>query len=446
MRHVDRVVRPVVLAAIVSVTTLAGDAQQQPATVPMATLGVAGRSNAHATVAADGEFVAVAWSAAQDKATDVFIATSQDGGRTFGSPVRVNRVAGDSSLGAERPPHVAIGRRAGRRLVAVLWTARATGTAGGTAIRLAESTDDARTFGSTRIVHDEGLTGLRSWESVAIGADGTVYASWLDGRNAAAAKGASPSGGAPHGGDHSAHDGAAHTATAPRQDLFHAVVKPDGGIDERLLAADVCFCCKTATVVNAAGTVSVAWRHIFPGSERDIAVAQSKGAGAFTVPVRVSTDRWQIQACPDDGSAMAADAAGRLHVAWPTLVAGTEGQKAIFYATSSDGRTFTPRLRVDRAAGLASHPQLAVTPGGAPLLVWDEAVSGRRQVWLRMGTAKTTGRLDEPMALGTGGSGTYPAVTTTGQAAVVVWTQRAGESSTIGVSRVPLTSVTRNSN
>jgi hypothetical protein len=402
----------------------------------MSSLSVPGRSNAHATVAADGNFVVVAWSAAHEKTTDVFAAASKDGGQSFGAPVRVNREVGDVSLGAERPPHVAVGRRAGRRIVGVLWTARGKAAAGGTALRLAESADDAQTFASTRTLHDESLSGLRSWESLAFGSDGSAHAAWLDGRNAA------PRG----GGDHSAHGSATHTATAPRQDLFYAVVKPDGQVEERLLAAEVCFCCKTATAVDGRGTVSVAWRHIFPESERDIAVAQSKIGGAFTTPVRVSPDRWKIQACPDDGSAMAVDAGGRLHIVWPTLLGGTDGQKAIFYANSDDGRTFAPRQRVDRAAGMASHPQLTVSAAGVPVMTWDEAVEGRRQVWLRVAADKSANSWGDPIALGAAtGSGTYPAVAVSGQAIVAVWTHRTGESSVIGVSRVPLAATGRSS-
>lgn len=412
---------------------VAARAQSAAPAIPMSSLSVPGRSNAHATVAADGDFVVVGWSAAQDKVTDVFVATSRDGGRTFAAPVRVNREAGDVSLGAERPPHVAIGRRAGHRVVAVLWTARGTAAAGGTALRLAESADDGMTFASMRTIHDERLSGLRSWESLAFGPDGSVHAAWLDGRNAA-----------PRGGDHAAHDSAAHTKTAPRQDLFYAVVTPDGRIEERLLAADVCFCCKTATVVDGQGTVSVAWRHIFPESERDIALARSKTGGVFTMPVRVSPDRWKIQACPDDGSALAVDGSARLHVVWPTLLGGTDGQKAIFYASSVDGRTFTPRQRVDRVAGLASHPQLTVGAAGVPATVWDEAIDGRRQVWLRVATNRSATSWGDPIALGTAiGSDTYPAVAMSGQAIVVVWTHRAGDSSAIGVSRVPLAAAQR---
>lgn len=416
-----------------ALSPVVGRGQSPTAASPMTSLSVPGRTNAHATVAADGDFVFVAWSAAQDKITDVYVATSRDAGRTFGAPVRVNREAGDVSLGAERPPHVAVGRRLGHRIVGVLWTARGKAAAGGTALRLAESTDDAQTFASTRTLHDEALSGLRSWESLAFGPDGAAHAAWLDGRNAAR-----------HDASHAAHDSAAHTKAAPRQDLFYAMVTTDGRVEERLLAADVCFCCKTATVVDGRGTVSVAWRHIFPESERDIALAQSRAGGVFTQPLRVSPDRWKIHGCPDDGSALAVDGGARLHIVWPTLIGGTDGRKAIFYASSTDGRTFTPRQRVDRAAGLASHPQITVGASGVPAMAWDEAIDGRRQVWLRVAADKSATSWGDPLALGAApGSGTYPAVAMSGQTIVAVWTHRTGEASVIGSSRVLLAAAQR---
>lgn len=57
-------------------------AQSPASRIPMSSLGVPGRSNAHATVAADGNFVVVAWSAAHEKTTDVFVAASKDGGQS----------------------------------------------------------------------------------------------------------------------------------------------------------------------------------------------------------------------------------------------------------------------------------------------------------------------------------------------------------------------------
>src|SRR5262245_43163238 len=77
------------------------------------TLAVAGRGNATPSIAAEASFVAVAWGAStSDGVTDVFAAVSRNSGRTFGTPVRVNDVAGDSRLNGEQPPQVGLVKRA----------------------------------------------------------------------------------------------------------------------------------------------------------------------------------------------------------------------------------------------------------------------------------------------------------------------------------------------
>ena len=190
-------------------------------------------------------------------------------------------------------------------------------------------------------------------------------------------------------------DPRAAAAAAPRpsmrQDLYHAVIAADGSVAETRLATDVCFCCKTATLVppaplagaTLAGDVLVAWRHIYPNSERDIALAvRTAKTGLFAPPVRVSADRWQLQACPDDGPALAASGTGRLHAVWPSIAdpAAATPEKAIYHARSTDGRTFTPRRRLDAPGSGAAHPQVAAGADGDALALWDASGEGGRRV------------------------------------------------------------------
>ena len=66
---------------------------------------------------------------------------------------------------------------------------------------------------------------------------------------------------------------------APRQDVYPPSSQADGSTAEAHVAHDVCFCCKTAVGIGPSGRVYVAWRHIFPESIRDIALAISEDAG-----------------------------------------------------------------------------------------------------------------------------------------------------------------------
>src|SRR4051812_6522984 len=74
-----------------------------------AVLGVNGRANANASVAAHQSFVAVAWSATDEGgATDIYASVSRDAGRTFDRAIRVNDVPGDARVSGEQPPRVSL--------------------------------------------------------------------------------------------------------------------------------------------------------------------------------------------------------------------------------------------------------------------------------------------------------------------------------------------------
>jgi hypothetical protein len=219
--------------------------------------------------------------------------------------------------------------------------------------------------------------------------------------------------------------------------LYYARLAPDDTVVETPLATDVCFCCKTA-VQPVGPDIVVAWRHIFPGSLRDFGFARfSAGAPppANVTPTRVSQDDWKLDACPDDGPAVATDATGTLHVAWPSVVEGAGGERAVFYATSVDGRRFTARRRLnDPAAGVASHPQIAVSSTGDVTVVWDQALEGARRTFI---AERRADRWSPPAPLSNGHPASYPAVALTPDGAVVVWTSHTAPYSEIGVSRRP---------
>jgi hypothetical protein len=369
-------------------------------------LALPDRSNAHLSLAADGDHVAAAWAASNSTGTDIYAAFSRDGGAHFSAPVRVNDVPGDAIAGGEQPPRIVIKDQR----VNVVWVSKHDGAA---AIRAAASNDGGATFSRATTITPSGLTGARGWESAALSDDGALHAVWLDGRNAAPAP--------PHE-HHAPHaPGAPSAPYAPmRQDIYHAIWRGTDPPVETQVAANVCFCCKTAIVTHGRD-VYVAWRHLFGGSIRDIAVARSADGGAtFSAPVRVSADNWKIDACPDDGPAMAVDASGVLHIVWPTMVHDTAGDRiAIFEAESADaGATFTPRRRVDTATASAAHPRIAIGPAG-PAVVWDELAEGERRAWMRAGDGQA-------VALSTG-AGNYPAVAATGRSFVAGWTEQDGE-------------------
>ena len=206
----------------------------------------------------------------------------------------------------------------------------------------------------------------------------------------------------------------------------------------RAISSGVCYCCKTALAHGAAGTVYLAWRHVYPGDIRDIAFVTSHDGGrTFSAPVRVHEDGWAIKGCPDDGPAMVADRRGRVHIVWPTMIAGTEtATKTIFYSASDDGRSFLEPVPLP-ARGHAHHAQVTVTADGRLVVLWDEANGDSRSVVMAVGRVDAEGRTEFVRVLDLDSAGIYPTVINQGDGVLAGWVSKVeGEKSVIRVQRI----------
>lgn len=397
-----------------------------------ATLAVPGRTNATPWIASDGRFVAVTWGATADGKSDVYVATSDDEGVTFGPPVRVNVVAGDARVSGEIPPRVALHRPAGaaRPEVVVAWNAKDQGTE----VKIARSRDGGRTFAAPVSLQASGAAGDRGWHALTLDAQGMAHVVWLDHRGLAEAKaaagGAVPSTAMDH---HAEHDG---VALAQKSRLVYATVGATAA-PEQMLASGVCYCCKTALVPTSRGVVA-AWRHVYAGNMRDIAFAWLGRPGAAATPARVNEDGWAINGCPDDGPAMAVGAQDRVHIVWPTVIPGPEPMGALFYASMGDGVRFGDRRRVPTlGAPKPSHPQIALDGRGRLFIAWDEIRGGVRTAAIVDASAASDGtvRFGTPATIAPGGPTQYPVMAPLARGVVVAWTSGPPPASVIQVRR-----------
>ncbi len=349
----------------------------------MTVFDVAGRGDATPSIAAAGTFVAVAWGSTADGKADVMVATSRDGGATFGSPVRVNHILGEGRLGGELPPRVALHQGpAGVPVVTVLWTARGDVTE----IKVSRSRDGGVTFEAPLALQTAGATGDRGWPALTVDGRGVAHAIWLDHRGLAARRAQSgapaATGGKPH--VHARAPGVDGAVMAQGSALYFASADQPVA-RERAITTGVCYCCKTALAAGADGTLFAAWRHVYPGDLRDMAMSISRDGGrSFSTPARVSEDGWAINGCPDDGPAVAVDSNGTAHIVWPTVIPGDEPEGALFYATTRDGMRFSPRVRVPTLGSpKPMHPQLIVRDDGTLVVGWDELLDGARVAAVR---------------------------------------------------------------
>jgi hypothetical protein len=396
-------------------------------------IAVPGRSNQTHSAAALGDFVVVAFGAQLPQGKpDVFVVVSRDGGKQFSAPVQVNGAGdGEPRLGGELPPRVGLVERPGANPeIVVAYGAKAQATG----IRVARSVDGGRSFAPSRAVQEPGVPGDRGWHAMTVDRRGTAHVMWLDHRGLSAPAGATPA--HTHGqaesraAERDAIDG---VAMAQRSGLYYAREGADAARERELLRG-VCYCCKVAMASTPQGGILAAWRHVYPGNIRDIAfIASRDGGQRFDAPTRVSVDDWQLAGCPDDGPSLAVDGEGTAHIVWPTVVNGPEPEGAIFYASSADGRTFTPRVRVPTLGSpRPMHPQVLTRRAGLVTVAWDEVIGGVRQAAIRnirfdeagQPIFGTTTRLGEPST-----PGSYPFLVSTSNGALAIYVfGKAGES------------------
>jgi hypothetical protein len=390
-------------------------------------LAIEGRSNANPSIAANGDFVAVSWSASTSNATDVYTATSRDGGRSFGAPVRVNDIPGDARINSELPPRVVfVPGSTGDPDIVVVWSTKRGDT---TSLQWARSDDGGATFSRAAFVPGTNARGARGWQSVAVDSTGRELERWLAHRDVP-----------PMTAEHHHGSGAATsskaaddaTARAALSKLYFAALTDRA---PTVITNSVCYCCKTSLVTKGAN-VYAAWRHVYPGSARNIAFTMSRDGGrTFAPPVKVSDDHWKIDGCPENGPALAVDDAHRAYVVWVTPPDGnSDTPLGIFYASADSAMRFHPRVAMPNR-GPAAHAQIVVAPDGRLVAAWDEIVDGRRQVGLArlMPRDDGTAAIDR-MESGAEGETGWPVLAATPARVLVGWVSRNGPKSEIVVS------------
>ena len=386
-------------------------------------LAVESHANATPWIAARGEFVAVAWGATPATGgADVYVAVSRDSARTFDRPVRVNARAGTARLGGELPPRVALSPAESNSAgpsITVVWGAKEATTE----IRSARSSDGGRRFSGEHALSTTGVAGDRGWHALTIDQRGTPHVLWLDHRGLAARP-------------KTAHD---HHGDGADMAQFSGLYY-SAGAAERELAKGVCYCCKVAFAAGATGSLYAAWRHVYKGNIRDIAFLTSRDGGrTFSSPTRVSEDNWQLAGCPDDGPAIGVGDDGVVHLVWPTVIGGESPQGALFYASTRDGRTFTPRHRIPTLGSpKPSHPQIVVGPKGGLVVAWDEVVDGKRRAAARILRLAPDGKasMGEIVPIGAGDANAYPVMAMTDRGLVTAWTHGTGAASRISVAQL----------
>ena len=215
-------------------------------------------------------------------------------------------------------------------------------------VNVSTSTDGGKSWRKSIVPHRDNTQTEHGFVSLIPLSDGRLGAVWLDGRNMKDMK------------ENDDHGPAPESMT-----LRYAALDASGNLsDEAELDERVCECCQTAAAVTSEGPVAV-YRDRSPTEVRDIYIVRHVN-GSWTRPQVVIADNWQINGCPVNGPAIAADGA-RVAVAWYSSVADTPRVKIAF--SGDAGATFSEPVQVDDGESVGRVDTLLL-PDGSALVCW----------------------------------------------------------------------------
>ncbi|WP_292932967.1 sialidase family protein [Noviherbaspirillum sp.] len=337
------------------------------------------------TVALDaaGRFWAVSKESAGD-AQFVVLQSSDDGGRTWSSPVRIQKEPEAIAADGENRPKVTIGKQGE---IFITYTKPLAKPYTGE-IRFVRSLDGGKTFLPPITVHANRDEITHRFDSLVVDRSGRIYVAWIDKRDGIAA--------------------AARKETYRGAALYYAVSE-DGGASFKgdiKIADHSCECCRIALALNQEGRPVAMWRHVFAPNVRDHAMAELTHEGKAMPLSRASFDNWRIDACPHHGPSLAFGDDGTRHQVWFSM---KDDDGGIFYAHATPaGKLSTP---IKLGAPNAEHAEVAVD-GKRVVLAWKQfdgkstAIFGKLSndggtTWRDQELARTEGASDHPHLLNT---------------------------------------------
>ena len=240
----------------------------------------------------------------------VYFAASRDQGQSFSSPVKVGGCRA-LSLGNHRGPRLAI--TPGAIVTSAVVDQNLTAW---------RSTDGGKSWSAGIAVNDVPTAAREGLHAMAAGANGVVFAAWLDLR----------SGHTELYGAQSKDGG----ATWSKNVLVYR--SPDGHI---------CECCHPSVAIDAKGNVYVMWRNWLHGA-RDMYLARSNDGGhSFQAGEKVGEGTWPLNACPMDGGGLALDSEG-------SVVSVFRRGETVYLARPKSAET---ELARGRDASIAAGPE-----------------------------------------------------------------------------------------
>ncbi|MEZ5500160.1 MAG: sialidase family protein [Steroidobacteraceae bacterium] len=301
--------------------------------------------------------------------TNLYFARSTDGGGSFSAPTRVNANEGDVWGFSVSKPRVVVGNNG---TIHVFYPANDVNPVNGKPEAVAlytRSIDKGKSFAApqrlntmartdaSHLVHG-GLTHAHVFGTLAVGADESVYALWIDTRDMS-------------------QEGDSGKA-------FMAISRDDGKTwdkDFELFPADVCPCCQITAYVADDGALYVGSRQV-DGKFRDSTVAISRDGGrSFAPRKRIVGSRWEIAGCPLKPTSVVAH--GK-HVYAAYYTGGENPQGAYFVSSTDGGDHWSQPKLLHEGAMLSDAPVLSLSDGKLFAFWHAKVTDGPRRVFASM--------------------------------------------------------------
>jgi len=270
---------------------------------------------------------------------------SADGGDSFDKPVWVSEPGAAVSSHGENSP----------TLIVTPDVMYAAWNQGGD-IRLARSLSWGASFEKPVRISDKPEKAYSGYVSIGVAPNGDVYAVWLDTRGS--------------------------TQAEKVYSLYFARSTDKGATFQKnvKVADHVCECCRPNVSFGPNNEVLVLWRHIYPGSIRDMTVAVTRDGGAsFSSPRRIAEDNWKLAGCPDSGVTLARSG-NRVYAAWLTEASPSISGVRLTWSDDA-GRTWAPAVLASQQMLDANYPALSAAQDGRVELIFQGRDPQKQSGW-----------------------------------------------------------------
>ncbi len=262
-------------------------------------------------------------------------------------------------------------------------------------VKYVMSANKGATWSTAKLLNEDGKDAEHGFVSTSPYGE-NYFLSWLDGRNAAALKGAG----------HEGHHG--------EMTIRGAVLKKDGTKEnEWELDKKVCDCCQTSSAITDNGPV-VIYRDRSDEEIRDMSIVRFVN-GSWTAPKIIFADNWKIAGCPVNGPRVAA-IGNNLAITWFSMKDKTGEVKIIF--SEDGGATFNTPIRINDGNTIG-RVAVEMLDKSTAAVCWMDGAE------IKLTKVKADGTKEKPVLIASSSdarSSGFPQMTKDGNRLIFAWT------------------------